>query len=119
MQATIEKLLAGGDGGGDNCRRNPNKNSNDPTSSTKGIITVYRQWNKYCHSCGVVLCDKRGCGTGGGKDCLSKKDGHKDEATFTNKMGGTTRRDHLWNLWCEPETNKKISVLPAGAKTQK
>ena len=60
-----------------------------------------------------------GCGTGGGKDFLSKKDYHKDEATFTNKMGGTTRRDNLWNLWFEPETNKEISVLPAGAKIQK
>ena len=80
---------------------------------------MYRQWNKYCHSCGVILCGKSGCGTGGGKDCFNKKEGHKDAATFTNKMGGNTKRDHLWNLWCESGSNHKIFVLPAGAKTQK
>ena len=25
-------------------------------------------------------------------------------------MVGTTRRDLLWNMWCDPETNKKISA---------
>ena len=84
MQAAIEKFIAGGGGG--NRHKHPSKNISDPTLSTKGIVTVYQQWNKYCHSCGVVLCDKRGYGTGGGKDCLFKKEGHKDEATFTNKM---------------------------------
>ena len=40
MQAAIKKLVAGGG----NCRRNnPNKNPNNPTSSTKGVVTVYRQ----------------------------------------------------------------------------
>ena len=116
MQAAIKKLAAGG---GNHRRNNPNKNSNNLTTNTKGVVTVYRQWNKYCHACGVVLYDKRGCGTECGKDCLFKKEGHKNEATFTNKMGGNTRRNHFWNLWCEPETNKKISILPAGAKTQK
>ena len=96
MQAAVKKLVAGGGGG--NCCRNTNNNTNDPTLSTKGVVTVYRQWNKCCHSCGVVLCDKRGYGTGGGKDYLFKKESHRDEATFTNKMGGNTRHDYLWNL---------------------
>ena len=39
MQVDIKKLVAGGCGGG-NRRRNPNKNPNDHTSSTKGIVTV-------------------------------------------------------------------------------
>ena len=117
MRAAIEKLVAGGGGG--NCRKTPNKNTNDPTSSTKEVATVYRKLNKYCHSCGVRLCNQRGCGTGDGKDCVFKKEGHKDEAISTSKMRGNTRCDKLWNLWCEQETNKKISILPAGAKTQK
>ena len=112
MQAAIKKLVAGrGDG-----ERYKTPNKNTPTLSTKGVITVYRQWNKYCHSCGVILCDKRGCGTGGGKDCLNKEEEHKDAATFTNKMGGNTKRDYLSNLVCESETNHMISVLPAGVK---
>ena len=37
---------------------------------------------------------------------------------FTNKIGGNTKRDHLWQLWCEPVTNHEVSVLPAGAKTE-
>ena len=62
---------------------------------------------------------KAGCGTSGGNDCYLKKDGHKDAATFTNKMGGNTKRDHLCHLWCEPVTNRKVAVLPEGTKTEK
>ena len=91
------------------------KNTND----NKRECTYWRQWNKHCHSCGVVLDGAAGCGTGGGKDCYHKKDGHKDAATFTNKLGGNTKRDHLWKLWCEPVTNLKFPTLPAGAKTTK
>ena len=50
---------------------------------------------------------------------MYKKEGHKNEATFENKIDGNIRRDHLWILWCKPETHKAIFVLPAGAKTQK
>ena len=117
MQAIVkkisEKLLTGGSD--DRCR-NPNKNTSDP--SNKRVVTFYRQWNKYCHLCGVVLNGKGDCGTGSGKDCYLKKEGHKDAVMFTNKMGGNTKRNHLWQLWCEPVTNRKVSVLPAGAKTE-
>ena len=114
MQALVndltQKLASGGGGGGDTNRtRNNNKTG----------VSYWRQWNKYCHSCGVALDGANGCGTGGSKDCYRKKDGHKDAATFTNKLGGNTKRDHLWKLWCEPVTNKKFTTLPAGAKTTK
>ena len=94
-----------------------NRRRHNPTTDTapKAIGTVYRKWNKYCHSCGVVLCDKNGCGVGSGKDCYHKKDGHKPDATFTNKMGGNTKRDHLWNMWCDPSTLKPVTEVPAGA----
>ena len=62
---------------------------------------------------------KTGRGTSGGKNCYLKKEGHKDVATFTNKIGGNTNCDHLLHLWCEPVTNRKVPVLPAGAKTEK
>ena len=122
MQAIIDNLTkqmqssgssGGGNGGDKNC--NSTKNITD----NKRVVTYWRQWNKYCHSCGVVLDEKAGCGTSGGKDCYLKKDGHKDAATFTNKLGDNTKHDHLWKLWCEPVTNLKFPTLQAGAKTTK
>ena len=69
MQAIVDdltkKLLSGGGGGDKNCNRN--KNTSDPNN--KRVVSYWRQWNKYCHSCGVVLDGKTGCGTSGGKDC--------------------------------------------------
>ena len=54
-----------------------------------------------------------------GPDCWRKKDGHKDDATYSDKKGNNTKRDHLWNLWCEPVTNDKVTVIPAGATTKR
>ena len=121
MQATVEKLIEKLSekllsGGGGDLRRNPNKNTSDP--SNKRVVTFWWQWNTYCHSCWIILNGKSGCGTSGGKECYLKKKGHKDAAMFTNKMGGNTKRNHLWHLWCEPVTNRKVSVLPAGAKRE-
>ena len=96
-------------GGGDDIRRNSsNKNSNNNTNppnttTTKGReVAVYQKWNKYCHLYGVVLCNKRGCGTSrkGSKDCLRKKDSHKDEATFCNNI---TYRMQQW-IWVLQDT---------------
>jgi hypothetical protein len=42
--------------------------------------------NTYCFSCGYDLPSKHTS-----KTCKWKKDGHNDEATITNKMGGTNR----------------------------
>ena len=41
---------------------------------------------------------------------------HKDDATFTDKKGGLAKRDHLWQLWCEPITNNVHKVLLPRAK---
>ena len=122
MQTLIEDLtkkIQSNGGNSDGSGGDKNRNSPNNTNDNKRVVTYWRQWNKYCHSCGVVLNDKAGCGTGSGKDCYHKKDGHKDAATFTNKLGGNTKRDHLWKLWCEPVTNLKFPTLPAGAKTTK
>ena len=107
----LSATVAAGGGGGNRRRHNPTTDT-----ATKPVGTVYRKWNKYCHSCGVILCGKGGCGgVGGGADCYKKKEGHKPDATFTNKMGGNDKRDHLWGLWCDPVTRKPVSVVPAGA----
>ena len=78
-------------------------------------MIYYRQLNKYCHLCGIQLSDKHVS-----KDCPPKirKTGHKDDTTFLDKKGGNTKRDHCWNLWCEPVTHYKFTELPAGAKTK-
>ena len=121
MQAIVDdltkKLQSSGGGVGGDKNRNSNKNTGDPNN--KRVVSYWQQLNKYCHSCGVVLDGKAGCGTSGGKDCYHKKEGHKDAATFTNKLDGNTKHDHLWHLWCEPGTNKQFPTLPAGAKTKK
>ena len=57
-----------------------------PVSDTGTGSTERKQYertvtNKYCWSHG-------GC-THLGKDCRKKRKGHKDEATFNNKMGGS------------------------------
>ena len=40
-----------------------------------------KQWKRYCWSCG--------CCVHWGRNCPNKKSGHKDEATFRNRMGGS------------------------------
>ena len=74
------------------------------------VVKHWRQWVEYCYECGVNL---KHCS----KFCKWKKDGHKDDATFTDKKGGLAKRDHLWQLWCEPITSRAHKVLPQGAKT--
>ena len=76
----------------------------------KKVINHWRQWTDYCYECGVNLQHVS-------KFCSQKKDGHKDDATFTDKKGGLAKRDHLWQLWCEPITNRLHKVLPPGSKT--
>ena len=82
------------------------------TAGTGGreVIKHWRQWVEYCYECGVNLKHNS-------NGCKWKKDGHKDDATFTDKKGELAKRDHLWQLWCEPITNKAHKVLPQGAKT--
>jgi hypothetical protein len=75
-----------------------NRNQTGPaTATTNSPARVWKQWNKYCHTCGVH------CGHDS-TSCIRKKPGHKDEATWENKMGGNTKKDHLWMKWCHPTT---------------
>ena len=46
-----------------------------------------KKWKRYCWSCG--------CCPHSGKYCQNKLPGHKDEATFNNRMGGS-------NKFCRP-----------------
>ena len=115
IEGKLRDLTATVAAAGGGCRRCHNPNNNPPDTSNKPVGTVYCKWNNYCHSCGVVICDKLGCGVGSSADYNRKKEGHKPDATFANKMGGNTKRDHLWNLWCDPNTNKSVTMVPAGA----
>ena len=76
----------------------------------KKVINHWRQWTDYCYGCGVNLQHVS-------KFFPQKKEGHKDDATFSDKKGGLATRDHLWQLWCEPITNRSHKVLPPNAKT--
>ena len=76
----------------------------------KKVINHWRQWTNCCYECGVNLQHVF-------KFCPRKKEGHKDDATFNDKKGGLATRDHLWQLWCEPITNRSHKVLPPNAKT--
>ena len=70
--------------------------------------TWWRQFNKYCATCGVNLQHIS-------KDC--KRQRHKDHdetATWADKKGGQTKRDHLWMQWCEPITHKVFKERGAG-----
>ena len=67
-----------------------------------GPLRYPRRYNLYCWSHG-------GCGHLGGR-CRDKKDGHKDEATFENKMGGSTLNCPPGNVapapgWTPPNAN--------------
>lgn len=85
------------------------------TTKTKPMVEVncFKQWNKYCHLCGVKLSDKHGS-----KDCPQKKTGHKDDTTFLDRKGDNIKRDQLWNMWRGPVTHYKFTELPIGAKNK-
>ena len=58
--------------------RNQSNISNSEINPRNG-----KPWKRYCWSCG--------CTTHWGRNCPSKKRGHKDEATFRNQMGGSNK----------------------------
>ena len=89
---------SGGGGGNGSSNRNRNGSSNrNRTGSSK----VWRQWKHWCHSCGCNLHhDSKDC-----TDPRKRKEGHKDEATYANPMGGNIARNGLWHRWCQPGTN--------------
>ena len=61
-------------------------NESIPNDATKKDNTINpktgKPWKKYCWSCG--------CCTHWSKTCPNKKRGHKDEATFRNRIGGSS-----------------------------
>ena len=81
------------------------------TTSTKKLYkepTWWRQFNKYCSTCGVNLQHVA-------KDCKRQCHKNYDEtATWTDKKGGQTKRDHLWMQPCEPITHKVFKECGQG-----
>ena len=67
---------------------------NTPNTSDK----PRRQWNQWCSSCGVNF-DHISDG------CPRPRAQHNKAATKENPMGGNSRRDHLFGLWCNPVDN--------------
>ena len=55
----------------------------------------WRQLNKYCWSHGV-------CGHNS-KACKARKPNHKQEATYTNRMGGSPKGLDNWKKWQSPQ----------------
>ena len=92
-----------------NLQSNPTVNATGAGTAWT-VINYWRQWVYYCYKCGVNLKHNS-------IDCSWKEKVNKDDATFTDKKGGLATRDHLWQPWCEPITNKAHKVLPQGAKT--
>ena len=62
---------------------NPNRSSSQTSESQNMDINpkTGRPYQRYCWSCG--------CCTHWGRNCPKKKKGHRDEATFRNRMGGS------------------------------
>ena len=56
--------------------------NNGRTSTPNPTRRPRRNASKYCWTHGAYSHE--------GKDCKNKKDGHKDQATFVTKMGGST-----------------------------
>ena len=80
-----------------------NSNQCQPTSRPHGKPKAeqpWRQWNQYCWSCGVQL-------NHNSASCKHPRHGHENHitATFEDKQGGNTKRDHLWGKWCGPDIN--------------
>ena len=60
----------------------PKVQSNTPVSTSKDINPKSdKPWRRYCHT--------HGCCNHWGRQCKDKAPGHKDEATFRNRMGGS------------------------------
>jgi hypothetical protein len=82
MQQKIENLTLTNNGSKKKSRANRNlKNSASPTDKINP--KTGRQWRRYCWSCGC--CDHWS------RDCTEKKSGHKDNATFRNRMEGSDK----------------------------
>jgi len=79
-----------------------NSGGGKASSGKASINKEWRQWKFWCHSCGCNLQhNSDGC-----KNPRRRKEGHKDEATKANPMGGNEAKNALWHRWCQPSTNK-------------
>ena len=81
-----------------NLQSSPAINVKAGTSRTQVVVNYWRQWVYYCFKCGVNLKHHS-------INYKWKEKDHKDNAIFSDKKGGLAKRDHLWQLWCEPITN--------------
>ena len=59
------------------------QNNNEPNNRPSRRKKRNPNQLKYCHTHGACNHDS--------PDCRSKAEGHKDEATFQNRMGGSTK----------------------------
>jgi len=79
--------------------RRPATPARRPATPSTKTTAEWRSWDKWCYTHGANLRHKS-------PDCDHPRDGHKNEATKTNPMGGNTKRDHLWGKWCSPVDRK-------------
>ena len=71
-----------------NLQSNPTVNTTGTGGKIPTIDKHWRQWVQYCYECGVNL-------EHNSNGYKWKKDGHKDDATFTDKKGGLAKLDRL------------------------
>lgn len=92
LKAEINTMKSTKTGGGKGGRKE---------KATTDLYNVWRQWKFWCHSCGCNL-------NHNSKDCRSfkKKNGHKDEATMQNPMGGNEGKNEFYNKWWNPVDHK-------------
>ena len=93
-----------------NLQSSPAINATAGTAWTQVVLNYWKQQVYYCNRCGVTLKHHS-------INCKWKGKNHKDDVTFADKKGGLAKRDHVWQLWCKPITNKVHKVLPLGSKT--
>ena len=93
-----------------NLQSSPPVNEKAGKAQARVVVNYWRQWIYYCVKCGVNLKHNS-------INCKWKEEGYKDNVTSTDKKGGLAKKDHLWQLWCEPITNNVHKVLQPGAKT--
>jgi hypothetical protein len=90
----------------------PNNQAPPACGTPKAITkptTEWRQWNVWCHSCGVNL-------NHNSPDCTWQHlPDHKDEATRDNPMGSpmkpnAQKKGHFWMRWCCPVTHTPFKL---------
>ena len=71
---------------------------------TKGV----KQYKFYCSSHRVNVSHHSG-------NCKAKQPGHNKEATYENKMGGSTRRNGLYMQWRDLDSGELCKSCPTGS----